>query len=128
MSIVTRIDYKDFSVIFNGDLEDEGEHYLLENYYEFLDCDVTKVGHHGSKTSSIPEYIEAVSPDYAFISTSLKNRFDFPHETTLEKYSYLGENLFIAGKDGALQIETNGITAELKTFLTNKIIVENKLK
>ena len=128
MSIVIRIDYKDFSVIFNGDLEDEGEHYLLENYYEFLDCDVTKVGHHGSKTSSIPEYIEAVSPDYAFIPTSLKNRFNFPHKTTLEKYSYLGENLFIAGKDGALQIETNGITAELKTFLTNKIIVENKLK
>ncbi|HHE39422.1 MAG TPA: DNA internalization-related competence protein ComEC/Rec2 [Candidatus Cloacimonetes bacterium] len=120
MSIVTRLDYKDFSVLFTGDLEQEGEKYLLEKYPEFLDTDILKICHHGSKTSSTPAFIKAVSPEYAFIPTSLKNRFNFPHETTLEKYSFLGEDLFIAGKDGALQIITDGKKAYFKTFLSNK--------
>ena len=127
LSIVIRIDHKEFSVLFTGDMEIEGEEYLLEKYPEVLDCDVLKVGHHGSKTSSSYEFIKAVTPDQAFISTALKNRFHFPHKITLEKYEFLEDNLFISGKDGALQITTDGITAHFKTYLSEKEFIDNDL-
>ncbi len=127
LSIVVRIDYKEFSVLFTGDLEVEGEEYLLEKYPEFLDCDILKVGHHGSKTSSSYEFLKAVTPVQAFISTALKNRFNFPHKVTLEKYEFLGNNLFISGKDGALQVTTDGIAANFKTYLSEKEFTDNDL-
>jgi len=128
MSIVVRMDYSDFSVLFTGDLEKEGENHLLLCYPEFLDCDLLKIGHHGSKTSSSIAFIKAVTPEYGFISTSLKNRFSFPHEVTLEKYDFLGSNLFISGIDGALQITTDGKKAHFKTFLSNKEFVDDTLE
>ncbi len=128
LSIVTRLDYKDLSVLFTGDLEHEGEEYLLKNYLEFIDCDVLKVGHHGSKTSSSPTFINAVDPQYAIISTAKKNRFNFPHIITFEKYEFLGENLMITGYDGACQIVSDGNSAQITTFVSNKNIIDNDLK
>ncbi len=128
MSIVVRMDYFDFSLFFTGDLEKDGENHLLLCYPEFLDCDFLKIGHHGSKTSSSIEFIKAVTPEYGFISTSLKNRFSFPHEITLQKYDFLGPNLFISGFDGALQIITDGKKAHFKTFLSDKEFVDDTLE
>jgi len=127
-SIVVRLDYDDLSVLFTGDLEHEGEEYLIMNYAEFLDCDVLKVGHHGSKTASSSAFIQAVDPQYAIISTAKKNRFDFPHEITLERFAYLNGNLMITGYDGACQIVSDGFSAKITTFVTNKNIIDNDLK
>ena len=118
MSIVARLDYHDLSLIFTGDLEHEGEDYLIELYPELLDCDVLKVGHHGSKTASSLSFLETVSPDFAFISTSLQNRFNFPHSQAMENLSFLENSLFISGKDGAMQIISDGRTANFKTYLS----------
>ncbi len=128
MSIVARMDYFDFSVLFTGDLEKAGEKHLLLYYFEFLNCDFLKIGHHGSKTSSSMDFINAVTPEYGCISTSLENRFNFPHEVTLEKYDFLGSNLFTTGIDGAIQITTDGKKAHFKTFLSNKELVDNTLE
>ncbi|MCK5051740.1 MAG: DNA internalization-related competence protein ComEC/Rec2 [Candidatus Cloacimonetes bacterium] len=128
LSIVVRLDYGDLSVLFTGDLEHEGEEYLSRNYPEFLDCDVLKVGHHGSKTASSSAFIKMVDPQYAIISTAKKNRFDFPHEITLERYEFLGENLMITGYDGACQIVSDGNSVQITTFVSNKNIIDNDLK
>jgi len=128
LSIVVRLDYGELSVLFTGDLEHEGEDYLMRNYPEFLDCDVLKVGHHGSKTASSPAFIKAVDPQYAIISTAKKNRFNFPHETTLEKYEFLGQNLMITGYDGACQIVSDGNSAKITTFVSQKNIIDSDLK
>lgn len=123
MSIVMRLDLDEFSVFMTGDLEEEGEAYLLQKYPGFLDCDVLKVGHHGSSTSSTPAFINAVSPRIAFISTSLRNRFDFPHPRTLQKYDHLEEGLFISGKDGALRIKSDGSRCSLLSIGTARELV-----
>ncbi len=128
MSIVVRLDHKDISVLFTGDLEHEGEEHLIRNYSEFLDCDILKVGHHGSKTASSPEFIKAVDPQYAIISTAKKNRFDFPHEITLQRFAFMGGNLMITGVDGACQIVSDGQSAKITTFVSNKNIIDNDLK
>lgn len=128
LSIVVRLDYGDLSVLFTGDLEREGEDYLINNYPEFLDCDVLKVGHHGSKTASSPAFIKVVDPQYAIISTAKKNRFNFPHKITLERFEFLGPNLMITGYDGACQIVSDGNSAQITTVVSEKNIIDNELK
>jgi len=120
MSIIAVLEYNELSVLFNGDLEIEGERHIISKYSEFLDCDISKVGHHGSKTASSEEYIDLISPDYAIISTSVKNRFNFPHKATLEKYSFLGDKLIITGRDGAFTVKSDGINIEYRSVLGKK--------
>ncbi|MBT7468972.1 MAG: DNA internalization-related competence protein ComEC/Rec2 [Candidatus Cloacimonetes bacterium] len=128
LSIVMRCDYFDFSLLFTGDLESDGEKYLCKNYPEFLNCDFLKVCHHGSATSTMQEFVELITPKYAFISAPRKNRFNFPHQKTMQTLDFLGENLFIEGVDGALQIITNGKTAKFKTYFSKKEFVDNNLE
>ena len=128
LSIVVRLDYGNLSVLFTGDLEHEGEDYLMSNYPEFLDCDILKVGHHGSKTASSPAFIKMVDPQYAIISTAEKNRFNFPHKITLERYEFMGQNLMITGYDGACQIVSDGKNAQITTVVSQKNIIDNDLK
>jgi len=128
LSIVARVDYKDLSILFTGDLEHEGEEYLIEHYPDFLDCDVLKVGHHGSKTASSIGFVRSADPEFAIISTAKKNRFNFPHQPTLKKFEFLGDNLMITGIDGACQIISDGETAKITTYVTDKNIIDNDLK
>jgi competence protein ComEC len=87
-SVVVRVVSCDHSMLFTGDLSQRGEKQILENTYG-VNSNVLKVGHHGSKTSSSKEFIEAVSPDVAVISVGTENRYGHPAEetlATLEKY------------------------------------------
>jgi len=120
MSIVVRCDYKDFSILLTGDLEEEGEHYLLENNSAYLDCDFLKIGHHGSISSSSPQFIDAVTPEYALIFTSQINRFNFPAPVTLTKLEERNCDYFISGFDGALQLVTDGQKAIFHSFLSQR--------
>ncbi len=87
-AVVVRVVSCDYSVLFTGDLTATGEKQILQNAYN-VHADVLKVGHHGSKTSSSQEFIEAVSPDVAVISSGQGNQYRHPHEeilATLAKY------------------------------------------
>jgi len=83
-SIVAKIIYGDTSFIIQGDSPQDIEHYLFSLDKEILDSDVIEVGHHGSKTSSSAEYIEAVSPEYAVISAGKDNSYGHPNKETLD--------------------------------------------
>ena len=72
-SIVLRADYGDVSMLFSGDAERSAELEVYERYADELDCDIFKVGHHGSSTSNCDEFITAASPDLALISCELGN-------------------------------------------------------
>jgi competence protein ComEC len=119
-SLVIRADFGEFEVLFTGDLELEGEEYLLQKYPSFLPADFLKVGHHGSKTACGQKFIDAVNPDFAFISTSLHNKFDFPHPRTLSTLSFLDNRLFISGRDGAVQLLINNDEVFIISFLSDK--------
>ena len=80
-SLVVRLYSCGHAVLFTGDLTQEGESMLLERTL-LIDSDVLKVGHHGSRTSSSSEFIEAVSPDVAVISSGKANHYGHPHEQT----------------------------------------------
>ncbi|HAN41587.1 MAG TPA: DNA internalization-related competence protein ComEC/Rec2 [Candidatus Cloacimonas sp.] len=83
-SIVFRLDVKDKSYLFTGDIEAKDERWLISRYPEEIDTDYLKVPHHGSKSSSTDEFIYHVSPIEAWISVGIPNRYKFPHASTIQ--------------------------------------------
>jgi len=84
-SLVTRIDVEDTSILVTGDAEKEEEEYLLRFNRELLDCDILKVGHHGSGSSSTSEFLLAVSPDISVISCGKNNSYGHPTAEVLSR-------------------------------------------
>ena len=80
-SIVCKFYYKKFSMIFTGDIEEKAEINILnqyKNHPEILKSEILKIAHHGSKTSSIQGFIEAVNPKVALIGVGKNNNFGHP--------------------------------------------------
>ena len=82
----------DSKVFFTGDAETAAEKRLLEDGIN-IDCDVLKVGHHGSKTSSSVSFLNAASPDYAVISCGENNKYSHPNDEVLERLEKVGTEI-----------------------------------
>ena len=82
-SIVAKLVYGKTSIMLQGDAPQKTERYLLTLDKKELDSDILKVGHHGSRTSTSKEYVDALSPDYAVISCGLDNKYGHPHKETV---------------------------------------------
>lgn len=106
-SIVLRIDYGDTSFLFTGDAEREEEQDILAAGYD-VKCDVLKVGHHGSSSSTTYPWLYAADPQYAVISVGKDNSYGHPSEGTLSRLRDADVTLFrtdingtvVAGSDG----------------------------
>lgn len=82
-SIVGILKYKNFSCLFTGDIESLAEKEILKTNIN-INSTVLKVAHHGSKTSSLEEFIKKVSPKIAMIGVGENNKFGHPNEVTLD--------------------------------------------
>ena len=122
MSIVTQISYDNFSILFTGDIEREAENHLLQRYPKYLESIFLKVAHHGSRTSSTPAFIAAVNPRFAFIPAAGRSRLNLPHEETIQTLQAQVEELFISSEEGTVQIRTDGLTARIRTFYSDREI------
>ena len=108
-SIVCKMIYGKFSVLFTGDAQKEVEDKLLQDYKgSALHADVLKVGHHGSKTSSSPAFIKAVSPKDATISCGVNNQYKFPHKPTLDTLKKYNVNVYRTDLNGVISITSDG--------------------
>lgn len=94
-SMVAKFNANQFSMLFTGDIEDVAEKEILKNVdNEKLKATVLKVAHHGSKTSSTEEFLEAVAPKAAFIGVGENNKFGHPNLDVLTRLTNLRcENL-----------------------------------
>lgn len=72
-------------VMLSGDAEIEEEHEMLSFGFD-LSADILKAGHHGSKTASSDEFLEAVDPEVAIIQSGVGNSFGHPHKEALENF------------------------------------------
>ena len=93
-SVVLKAHLNQFSILFTGDIGLETEENLAEHYN--LKSDILKVGHHGSDTSSGPEFIKEVDPVIALISAGVNNRYGHPHGSVVET---LGNRQIISTKE-----------------------------
>lgn len=89
-SIVAKLVYKDFSILFTGDIEQVAEKRIADKYGKsVLKSTVLKVPHHGSKTSSTENFINLVQPKIALIGVGKNNNFGHPNGEVIERYKNL---------------------------------------
>jgi len=87
-SLVMKMIYKNFSMLFTGDIEEIAERKIIDIYKDnsdILKSDVLKTAHHGSKTSSINEFLKLVKPQIALIGVGKTNTFGHPNIEVLER-------------------------------------------
>ena len=84
-SIVFKLVYGDFSMLFMADAESEVEKELLEEDAD-LSADVLKIGHHGSKTSTTDEFLDMVNPKYAVVSCGNGNDYNHPYGAVTKRF------------------------------------------
>lgn len=85
-SIVMRVQDGEFSALLTGDAEEELERHLVQEYGARLHAKILKVGHHGSNTSSIQEFVDIVAPEIAVISSGKGNKYGHPTERVLRRF------------------------------------------
>lgn len=108
-SAVVMIEYGEVRFLFMADCEKEAELAAIEAMGEdAFDCDVIKVGHHGSYTSTSDELLAAATPDIAVISCGDNNEYGHPHRETVEKIENLGIDIYRTDEDGTVVISTDG--------------------
>jgi len=105
-SLVLRVGFAGRGVLFAGDLEADGEGELAgrRDVGQVVAADVLKVPHHGSRTSSTPELIGAVSPRLAVISLGWRNQFHFPAPEVVARYAARGIPVLRTDRDGAISV------------------------
>lgn len=83
-AIVAKLVYKNFSMLFTGDIE-KAEENLAKKYKNEFKSTILKVAHHGSKTSTSEEFLKYVEPQIALIGVGENNKFGHPNQITIEK-------------------------------------------
>lgn len=98
-SVITVAEIEDLKFLLTGDMEAKAEKALLGENLD-LKCDVLKVGHHGSSTSSNMDLLKAVMPRYAAISVGQNNDFGHPHNEVISDLQYIGAEIYRTDTDG----------------------------
>jgi competence protein ComEC len=117
-SLVLRLQYEDHAVLLPGDAEKESERAMLSESgpYE-LRAEVLKIGHHGSKNSTTPEFLTAVKPRLAIISVGEDNPYGHPNAELLERLASASVRVLRTDRDGAVHILMDGKGLEVTCFL-----------
>jgi len=111
-SVVSRLVFGEKSFLFPGDIYEKAEKEILNRGAE-INSDVLKISHHGSKTSSSPQFLEEVSPEIAVISAGLNNSYGHPHKETLEKLENYGIRILRTDKEGDIKVISDGINLRI---------------
>jgi len=106
-SLVLRVSYGSRAFLLSGDAERPVERDMLAAG-EIHPTDVLKVAHHGSRTSSIEEFLDAVHPAFAVISAGFENSYGHPHPAILERLRAHHTMLLRTDLDGMITIRTDG--------------------
>ena len=96
------------SFLFVGDSHIQMENYLTVRWKNFLDTDVLKLGHHGSKTSSSENFLNFVTPNIGLISVGEQNKFGHPSEVVLERLKQRNSNILRTDNEGAVILQSDG--------------------
>lgn len=86
-SLVMKLTYNNFSMLFTGDIEKIAEEEIVKTYMKTnkLNTNIIKIAHHGSKTSSIQEFLNLVKPKIALIGVGANNNFGHPNDDVIKR-------------------------------------------
>jgi competence protein ComEC len=108
-SVVGRLVYRGISGILTGDATKKTESLVIESFGGLIRSDFLKVGHHGSYTSTGENFVKAVSPAFALISSGRNNRYGHPHEETLATLKKIGANILRTDELGTIILLSDGV-------------------
>ncbi|MDQ5954258.1 MAG: Lactamase protein [Patescibacteria group bacterium] len=109
-SVVAKLSYGETSVMLTGDATSETEKLILGNNTILdLDIDILKIAHHGSRTSTSDIFVEAVSPEYALISSDGGKKYGHPHKETLDILNSFGSKIFRTDLLGTIIMKSDGL-------------------
>jgi len=111
-SIVLRLEHGQTSFLFTGDAERESEQLMISGDID-LGSDVLKVGHHGSRTSTVGAFLDAVSPTIAVITVGENNRFGHPHQEVIDRLIERDIHILRTDHSGTIRMITNGYSIYL---------------
>jgi beta-lactamase superfamily II metal-dependent hydrolase len=106
-SIVLRLDYGDFSMLFMGDAESQSEERLLGKDLD-LKAKVIKLGHHGSKYATSEAFIKRAQMETAIISDGAWNRYGHPAQSVLDRLKAVNAKVYRTDLQGEVTIITRG--------------------
>jgi competence protein ComEC len=115
-SCVLRVSTGQHSVLLAADAERESELRLLKNHRAELPSTLLVVPHHGSKSSSSQDFVEAVHPRYAMFTSGYLNRFGHPKEEIVERYRAIGSEVLRSDEDGAVSIAMDARNFRLERY------------
>ncbi len=113
-SVVVQLIYEEVKILFMGDLEIEGEEEILDNNYD-IRSQVIKLGHHGSDTSSIEDFLKKVQAEHAVIQVGEDNKFGHPSRRILSRLKRLEIGLFRTDLLGTIILISDGIDIKIGT-------------
>jgi len=102
-SCVLKISNGSQSILLTGDIEKFSEKYLIENNFSDLPATILVAPHHGSKTSAVDSFLEAVKPVIVLFPVGYRNRYHFPNPSVIEKYRDLGALQYDTAHAGAIE-------------------------
>jgi competence protein ComEC len=105
LSCIVQIEMSGQRILIPGDAERKIERALVDQFGEELQSDILLVGHHGSKTSSSEDFIRAVSPKMAVVSSGLNNPFRHPHQAVIDRFKRLSIPVYNTALSGAIEIK-----------------------
>jgi len=114
LSLVLKLVYGETCFMFTGDASKKVEQILVHTYADTLDCDVLKVGHHGSNTSTSEAFIGYISPTHAIISAGKDNTFGHPHQEVLDVLAQFSSIIYRTDELGTISFVSDGKEVELE--------------
>lgn len=108
MSVIVKLTYGENTFLFTGDAEKDEERSVIATGAD-LDCDVLKVGHHGSGTSSCTDWLDAVTPEICVIQVGADNDYGHPHENIVERLMKYADEIYRTDLCGDIVITSDGV-------------------
>ena len=107
-SLVCKLNYNNFSVLFTGDIERIAEEKIIKEINnKMLEADVLKISHHGSKTSSKPEFLKKINPKIALIGVGKNNKYGHPNQEVITRLKECTKQIFRTDLNGEITININ---------------------
>jgi competence protein ComEC len=112
-SVVLRLSYGSFSMLFTGDAEFETEDQMMKAGAN-LQANVLKIGHHGSRHATSGKFLAAVAPQFAIISAGASNDYGHPAQLTLDRLKKANIQTLRTDLSGAIEIFSDGKTFDAR--------------
>lgn len=115
LSLVLRLEYREFSMLLTGDIGKSTEEYLIQHAAP-LQADFLKSPHHGSRFSNSLSFIRTVQPQAVIFSSGYLNWMRHPHPEVVERYKSAGTKIWRTDLNGSIHITTDGIRHQIRSF------------